>query len=45
MTFEDLLRQRLETLHREGRYRVFADLKTPPRALSSSGSFRGEWLA
>src|SRR5262245_52873644 len=27
MNFEGLLRQRLEALHREGRYRVFADLK------------------
>jgi 5-aminolevulinate synthase len=27
MNFEGLLQQRLETLHREGRYRVFADLK------------------
>jgi 5-aminolevulinate synthase len=27
MNFEDLLQQRLEALHREGRYRVFADLK------------------
>jgi 5-aminolevulinate synthase len=27
MNFERLLQQRLETLHREGRYRVFADLK------------------
>ena len=27
MNFEDLLQQRLESLHREGRYRVFADLK------------------
>src|SRR5688500_5563316 len=27
MNFEGLLRQRLETLHREGRYRIFADLK------------------
>ncbi len=27
MNFESLLRQRLEALHREGRYRVFADLK------------------
>jgi 5-aminolevulinate synthase len=27
MNFEGLLRQKLETLHREGRYRVFADLK------------------
>jgi 5-aminolevulinate synthase len=27
MTFERLLQQRLEALHREGRYRVFADLK------------------
>ena len=27
MNFEGLLKQRLETLHREGRYRVFADLK------------------
>ncbi len=27
MNFEGLLRQRLEDLHREGRYRVFADLK------------------
>jgi 5-aminolevulinate synthase len=27
MDFEGLLQQRLESLHREGRYRVFADLK------------------
>jgi 5-aminolevulinate synthase len=27
MNFEGLLQQRLETLHREGRYRIFADLK------------------
>src|SRR5262247_4540438 len=27
MNFERLLQERLETLHREGRYRVFADLK------------------
>jgi 5-aminolevulinate synthase len=27
MNFEDLFQQRLEALHREGRYRVFADLK------------------
>jgi 5-aminolevulinate synthase len=27
MNFEDLFRHRLEALHREGRYRVFADLK------------------
>ena len=27
MNFEFLLRQRLEALHREGRYRIFADLK------------------
>ena len=27
MHFERLLQQRLESLHREGRYRVFADLK------------------
>jgi 5-aminolevulinate synthase len=27
MNFERLLQQRLETLHQEGRYRVFADLK------------------
>jgi 5-aminolevulinate synthase len=27
MNFEGLLQQRLEALHREGRYRVFADLK------------------
>jgi 5-aminolevulinate synthase len=27
MNFEDLFQQRLESLHREGRYRVFADLK------------------
>ena len=27
MTFDHVLQQRLEALHREGRYRVFADLK------------------
>ena len=27
MNFEGLFQQRLETLHREDRYRVFADLK------------------
>jgi 5-aminolevulinate synthase len=27
MNFEGLLRQRLVSLHHEGRYRVFADLK------------------
>ena len=27
MNFESLFQQRLESLHREGRYRVFADLK------------------
>ena len=27
MQFEGLVQQRLEALHREGRYRIFADLK------------------
>src|SRR5262245_59206055 len=27
MNFEGLLNERLESLHREGRYRIFADLK------------------
>jgi len=27
MDFQGVLQERLETLHREGRYRVFADLK------------------
>ncbi len=45
MKFESLFQQRLESLHREGRYRVFADLKRRRGALSSGRSFRGKWLA
>ncbi len=35
MNFEGLLQQRLETLHREGRYRVFAEFEAPPRIFSA----------
>ena len=45
MDYQDRFRWHLEALHREGRYRVFADLKRRCGAYPTADHFAGRWHA